>query len=359
VEHAVILAGGRGERFWPLSRRTRPKQLLPIVTDKSMLETTIERVRPLFEPEHMWIVTGEDIAESVKSHCADCPGIHILVEPSSNNTCLAIGWAATEIAKQDPNATLVVLSADHAIKPQAAFLKVLEEGVRLAQSEPSLVTIGITPTRAETGYGYIELGAHFATSNGIASYQVDAFREKPDRETAQEYYFDRRHLWNAGIFVWTAESLCEALEKHQPGMHSALVEYAQTIGTSKQEQGISKLYGTATCISIDHAVLEHADNVLVIKADMVWDDVGSWLAMQRLKHATTDNNVIVGNTATLDSFDMTIYNESEDLVCAFGVSDLVVVHAAGVTMIAHQSRIDEIKNLIEHLKSDSRWEKYL
>jgi mannose-1-phosphate guanylyltransferase len=359
VEHAVILAGGRGERFWPLSRRNRPKQLLPIVTDKSMLATTIDRVRPLFEPERMWIVTGEDIAESVKSHCADCPGIKVLVEPASNNTCLAIGWAATEIAKHDPNATLVVLSADHAIEPQAAFLKVLEEGVRLAQSEPSLVTIGITPTRAETGYGYIELGAHFATSNGIASYQVDAFREKPDRETAQEYYFDRRHLWNAGIFVWTAESLCDALEKHQPAMHKALKEYSESIGSSEQDQAVKKLYETTTCISIDHAVLEYADNVLVIKADMVWDDVGSWLAMQRLKEATGENNVVVGNTVAVDSFDMTVYNESDDLVCTFGVSDLVVVRTAGVTMVAHQSRIDEIKNLIEHLKSDGRWEEYL
>lgn len=359
MEHAIILAGGRGERFWPLSRRNRPKQLLPIISEKSMLEMTCERVRPLFSPERMWVVTGEEIGDAVRSRCAEYEGINILVEPSSNNTCLAIGWAAVELAKRDPNATLVVLSADHAIDPQSTFLRVLKEGVRLAQSEPSLVTIGITPTRAETGYGYIELGPHFATSDGIASYQVDAFNEKPDRDTAQEYYYDRRHLWNAGIFVWTVESLFATLEKHQPAIYQALSKYRKTIGTPRQAESLIELYSTTECISIDNAVLEHADNVLVIKADMVWDDVGSWLALQRLKEASADNNVVVGSAAALESYDMTIYNESDDLVCTFGVCDLVVVSTGGVTMVAHKSRIDDIKALIERLKSEEKWESYL
>jgi len=359
VEHAVILAGGRGERFWPLSRRNRPKQLLPIVTDKSMLETTIERVAPIFPPERMWLVTGQEISNAVKICRGQIPETNVLTEPSSNNTCLAIGWAAVEIAERDPDATLVVLSADHAIKPQETFLKVLREGVRLAQSEPSLVTIGIAPTRPETGYGYIEIGSHFASSEGIASYQVDAFREKPDRDTAQEYYFDRRHLWNAGIFVWTVKSLLDAMEKHRPGVFTALQSYAKSIGKPNNTDALAELYSTTECISIDHAILEFADNVLVIRADMMWDDVGSWLALQRLKHSTADNNLMIGETVALDSFDMTIYNESDDLVCAYGVSDLVVVRTKGVTMVAHKSRVDEIKHLIEHLRSDSRWETYL
>lgn len=359
MEHAVILAGGRGERFWPLSRRRRPKQLLPIVTNKSMLETTIERVAPMFPPERMWLVTGQEITDAVKACRGEIPESNVLTEPSSNNTCLAIGWATVEITERDPDATLVVLSADHAIKPQETFLKVLHEGVRLAQSEPSLVTIGITPTRPDTAYGYIELGAHFATSEGIASYQVDAFREKPDRDTAQEYYFDRRHLWNAGIFVWTAQSLLDAMEKYRPGVFTALQAYGKAIGKPSQGSALTELYATTECISIDHAILEFADNVLVIRADMMWDDVGSWLALQRLKHSTLDNNLMVGDAVALDSYDMTIYNESDDLVCAYGVTDLVVVRTKGVTMVAHKSRVDDMKNLIEHLRSDERWEPYL
>jgi mannose-1-phosphate guanylyltransferase len=324
-----------------------------------MLETTIERVAPMFAPERTWLVTGQEISDAVKSCRGDIPETNILTEPSSNNTCLAIGLAVVEIAERDPDATLVVLSADHAIKPQETFLKVLREGVRLAQSEPSLVTIGITPTRPETGYGYIELGAHFATSDGIASYQVDAFREKPDRDTAQEYYFDRRHLWNAGIFVWTAQSLLDALEKHRPAIFTALQTYSKTIGKPAQPTALTEMYAAAECISIDNAILEFADNVLVIKADIVWDDVGSWLALQRLMDASAGNNLLVGETVVLDSFDMTIYNESDDLVCTYGVTDLVVVRTNGVTMVAHKSRIDEIKALIEHLQSDKKWESYL
>lgn len=324
-----------------------------------MLETTIDRVAPMFPPERVWLVTGQEISDAVKSCRGEVPEANILTEPSSNNTCLAIGWAVIEIAERDPDATLVVLSADHAIRPQELFLKVLHEGVRLAQSEPSLVTIGITPSRPETGYGYIELGAHFATSGGIASYQVDAFREKPDRDTAQEYYFDRRHLWNAGIFVWTAQSLLDAMEKYRPGVFTALQTYGKSIGKPNQSAALAELYATTECISVDHAILEFADNVLVIRADMIWDDVGSWLALQRLKEAPEDNNLLIGQTVTLDSFDMTIYNESDDLVCAFGVSDLVVVRTKGVTMVAHKSRVDDIKTLIEHLSSDPRWERYL
>ena len=324
-----------------------------------MLETTIERVAPMFPPERTWLVTGQEISDAVKACRGAIPEKNVLTEPKSNNTCLAIGWTLVEITQRDPEATLVVLSADHAIEPQATFLHVLREGVRLAQSEPSLVTIGITPTRPETGYGYIELGSHFATSDGIASYQVDAFREKPDRDTAQEYYFDRRHLWNAGIFVWTAQSLLEALEKHRPAIFTALAAYRKSIGSPRQHDALCELYDTAECISIDNAILEHADNVLVIKADMMWDDVGSWLALQRLKPSTADNNLLVGDNVVLDSFDMIICNETEDLVCTYGVSDLVVVRTSGVTMVAHKSRIDDIKTLIEHLRSDGRWESYL
>jgi mannose-1-phosphate guanylyltransferase len=359
VEHAVILAGGRGERFWPLSRRGRPKQLLPITSDKTMLEATIDRIAPAFPPDRIWIVTGEEIGDAVRTCVPNLSGSHVLAEPSSNNTCLAIGWAAVELSVRDPDAVLVILSADHAIEPPATFLRVVQEGIRLARSEPHLITIGITPTRAETGYGYIELGAHFATSDGIASYQVEAFREKPDRNTAQDYYFDRRHLWNAGIFVWTAKTLLTALKEHQPEIHAALMLYGKAIGSPRQAEALKELYATSSCISIDKAVLEHAGNVVVIKADIAWDDVGSWLALGRLKKMGADHNVIVGPAFPLHSFDLTIYNETDDLICTLGVSDLVIVRTGDITFVAHKSRIDEIRDLTDRLRSEERWQSYL
>lgn len=359
MEHAVILAGGRGERFWPLSRRGRPKQLLPITSEKTMLEATIDRIAPDFTSDRIWVVTGEEIATAVRNCVPGVPAKNILAEPSSNNTCMAIGWSAVELAAIDPNATLVILSADHAIEPAATLRRVLKEGARLANSEPHLVTIGITPTRAETGYGYIELGPHFASSDGISSYQVEAFREKPDRNTAQDYYFDRRHLWNAGIFVWTAKTLLNALREFQPAMHAALMEYSKSIGKPHQPEALRELYAATPCISIDKGVLEHAGNVVVIKADVAWDDVGSWLALARLKKGGPEHNVIVGQAYPLHSFDVTIYNETDDLICALGVSDLVIVRTGNITFVAHKSRIDEIRELTDKLKAEGRWEEFL
>ena len=324
-----------------------------------MLEATIDRIAPDFPPERIWVVTGEEIGGAVRDCVPSVPPANVLAEPSSNNTCLAIGWAAIELVAKDPGATLVILSADHAIEPAATLRRVLKEGVRLASSEPYLITIGITPTRAETGYGYIEIGSHFATSEGIASYQVEAFREKPDRNTAQDYYFDRRHLWNAGIFVWTARALLDSLRAHQPQIYAALTRYSKSIGTRGQPEALKELYATTSCISIDKALLEHANNVIVIKADLAWDDVGSWLALGRMKKGGPEHNVIVGQAYAMHSFDLTIYNESDDLICALGVSDLVIVRTGSITFVAHKSRIEEIRDLTDRLKAEGRWDAYL
>lgn len=357
MDHAVILAGGHGERFWPLSRRQRPKQLLPIIGDQSLLETTIERIKPDFPAERIWVVTSEEIGKAVRERVTFIPKDNVLMEPGGRNTALAIGWSAVEIARKDPDATLVILSADHAIEPAAMLRRILREGMRLAKAEDNLVIIGINPTRPETGYGYIELGPHFASSDGINSYQVETFREKPDRTTAQDYFYGRKHLWNAGIFVWTAKTLMAALEKHSPGVYQPLAEYRESY--SKDNNALNTLYEAAERVPIDVAILERASNVVAIRGDLAWDDVGSWLALSRLRKADADNNVFVGKVVEMDAYDSTVYNDSDDLVCAFGVSDLVVVRTDKAVLVAHKSRIDEIKRLMEKLKADDRWTEYL
>lgn len=356
MDHAVILAGGHGERFWPLSRRQRPKQLLPILGDQSLLETTIERIKPDFPAERTWVVTSEEIGHAVQERVTYLPKENVLMEPRGCNTALAIGWAAVEIARRDSEATLAVLSADHAIEPAAMLRRILREGIRLAKAENNLIIIGINPTRPETGYGYIELGPHFASSDGINSYQVETFREKPDRTTAQDYYYGRRHLWNAGIFVWTVKALLEALEQHCPGVYTPLAEYRKS---SRDKQALARLYDAAEKLPIDVAVLERATNVVAIKGELAWDDIGSWLALSRLRKADIDNNVLVGKIVEMETYDSTVYNDTDDLICAFGVSDLVVVRTDKAILVAHKSRIDEIKRLMERLKSEPQWEPYL
>ncbi len=357
MDHAVILAGGHGERFWPLSRRKRPKQLLPIIGDQSLLETTIERIKPDFPAERIWIVTSEEIGKAVQDRVKFIPKENVLMEPRGCNTAIAIGWASIEISRKDPDATLVVLSADHAIEPAAMLRRILREGVRLAKAEENLIIIGINPTRPETGYGYIELGPHFASADGINSYQVETFREKPDRTTAQDYFYGRRHLWNAGIFVWTVKTLMQALEQHSPGVFQPLAEYRKS--AAKDRSALARLYDATERVPIDVAILERANNVVAIKGELAWDDVGSWLALSRLRKADADNNVFVGKVVEMESYDSTIYNDSDDLVCAFGVSDLVIVRTDKAVLVAHKSRIDEIKKLMEELKADEKWQEYL
>jgi len=224
VEYAVIMAGGRGERFWPLSRQARPKQLLPILSEKTLLEETIDRILPLVSLEQIVVVTDRELRDAVLRKIASLGPEHIIAEPYGKNTCLAVGLAAVELLARDPDAVMIVLSSDHLVQPTEKLLEILREGVRIAREGEYLVTIGINPTRPETGYGYIQIGSQFAAERGILSYQVAAFKEKPDRPTAQMYYQDRQHLWNSGMFIWSAQSILHSLASSQPQIHGLLDE---------------------------------------------------------------------------------------------------------------------------------------
>ena len=277
--YAVIMAGGKGERFWPLSSESRPKQLLPLTSDKSMLNVTIDRVGQYIPPERIVIVAGAGISKAILESCHMLGPQNLLPEPFGRNTCLAIGYAAVHLVKRDPEAIMVVLSADHLIEPAGKMLEVFKTGVKLASEDNHLITIGIVPTRTETGYGYIELGDEQWQVDGVTVCRVAAFKEKPRPVVAQQYYHDRRHLWNSGMFIWSAKTILNAMLYCQPEMHAQLMEYSEHIGTANEEKAREKLYNEAEPISIDYAVLEEADNVLTLKGDFLWDDVGSWLSL--------------------------------------------------------------------------------
>jgi mannose-1-phosphate guanylyltransferase len=359
LNYAVILAGGKGERFWPLSRTEHPKQLLHITSDKTMLQETIDRVKDLIPVERTLVVTGENIKKVILEKVSYLKEENLIVEPEMKNTCLAIGLAAVHLRKIDPSATMVVLSSDHMIQPKEKLLKILEVGMKIAASGEHLITLGIIPTRAETAYGYIEFSELYDSMDDILVYQIKEFKEKPNRLVAQQYYYDRRHLWNSGMFIWTVSSILKALEKYMPRMFKAIEVYSKGIGTENQAEAARKLYQNIENISIDCAVLEKADNALVIKADLIWDDIGNWLALDRVKPKDRDHNVIVGKTKTINTYETTIVNDSKGIIAALGVSDLVIVKTDEIVFVAHKAKVQDVKELLREFAGNKEWEKYL
>ena len=359
MEYAVIMAGGRGERFWPLSRQSRPKQLLPIISERTMLEETVERILPMVPLERVLIVTDHALETAILEKVPRLTAENILGEPLGKNTCLAIGLSAVELHRRDPDAIMIVLPSDHLVWPEDKLLEILREAVRIARQGDFLVTIGINPTRPDIGYGYIEIGSQFAAEEGILSYEVVSFKEKPDRVAAQQYYHGRRHLWNSGMFIWSANSVLEAIGRCRPTVRAALDEYAKALGTSGQADALDQLYRMGESVSVDVAVLETADNVVVIKGDLKWDDVGSWLAMQRIRKTHLNGNVEIGRVLCLDTVETTVVNDADGIVVCFGVADLVVVRTANIVMVAHKSQVPEIKKLLGHIEADEQLRQYL
>jgi mannose-1-phosphate guanylyltransferase len=347
--HTVILAGGRGERFWPLSRQDRPKQLLALNGQRTMLEETIERVIELVPLERTYVVTGSHLTEPVAKALPRLRKENLMAEPCGRNTCMAIGLAAAEIGRHDPDAVMLVLSADHRIEPAERLRSILAFGADLASSEAALVTIGITPSRAETGYGYIEVADTLCTQGDITAFRVAGFKEKPEPRQAQIYYYGRKHLWNAGIFVWSVPVIWRALAQHCP-LHFAALEKCREAPGDLAVRKAS--YDAVPDISIDFAVLEKAENVVTIKADLVWDDVGSWLALDRMRERDHDGNVRAGSVIAVDSTESIIYNDAEGLIATLGISDLVVVRSGPVTFVAHKSRVNQIRNLVQQVQSE-------
>ncbi len=357
--YSVIMAGGKGERFWPLSNESRPKQLLSITDDKCMLEVTIKRIDEFIPIEHTVVVAGENIKDAILVRCPLIKEENMLCEPSGRNTCLAIGYAAVHLQKRDPEGIMVVLSADHLIQPAEKLIATIRAGTKIAAKQDNLITIGIVPSRAETAYGYIELSDEKYEVDGISVCKVSAFKEKPRPTVAQQYYYGRKHLWNSGMFIWSVSSILKAFEKHMPEMHQQLMEYSRHIGKSSEKKTRKKLYDDAEPVSIDIAILEQADNVLTLQGKFTWDDIGSWLALQRFKNTDKENNVVIGKAVLAGTFESTIVNDTGGLVATLGVSDLVVVRTGDVVLVAHKTHLDKIKGLLDKIASDEDLRKFL
>jgi mannose-1-phosphate guanylyltransferase len=357
--YGVILAGGRGERFWPLSRYEHPKQLLKLTSSKTMIEETIDRFEGFISKDKVLIVTGTYLKDKILEAVPSLQKENLLLEPEGKNTCLAIGLAAVHIKAEDPEGVMVVLSSDHLIHPRERLISLLRAGSEVAREGDYLITIGVVPSRAETAYGYIELDEEFALKEGVTIYRVKRFKEKPVPTKAQEYYLDRKHLWNSGMFVWSANAILNAIEKYAPEIHGCLMDYRGRMDGSDAHEARGELYAKCANISIDFAVLEKASNVLTIKGDIKWDDVGSWLAMDRIHERDRSSNVSLGDVVLEDSFENIVVNDADGVIACLGASDLVIVRTGEIVMVAHKTRVAEVKNLLAKLGDDKKYEKYL
>ncbi len=350
---ALIMAGGRGERFWPKSRKNLPKQFLSLTDDgKTMIQLTVERISPLVKLEDVYIATNKDYKQLVLEQLPGLPEQNILCEPVGRNTAPCIGLGAMHIAKKYEDALMFVLPSDHLIKFNKMFLRTLQDACEVAEKNSNLVTIGIAPDYPETGYGYIKFDPH--TTEGRA-YKVDRFVEKPSLEVAKEYLATEEYLWNSGMFIWKVSSILKNLEKYMPDTYSGLKQIQNAIGTDEEEHVLEKEFTAFQSQSIDYGIMEKADDIYILPGTFGWDDVGSWLAVERIKKTNEFGNVVDGNIITINTTN-SIIQGGKKLIATVGLDDMIVVDTDDATLICSKENAGEIKKVLENLKICNREE---
>lgn len=367
VAHAVILAGGRGTRFWPRSRVRTPKQLLNIVGERTMLQQTVARIAPVFPTTHVWTVTNQEQLRMVRRQLPAAWRGRVLAEPVGRNTAAAIGLAAIHIrhvvtqgGKNGANdALMAVLPADHYIKKERRYQTIVRAALEVAERPGHLVVLGIPPTRPETGFGYIERAAKSADIPGAPVWAVRRFAEKPELSRALQYVKSERFYWNAGMFFWRVSTLLECLSRFLPETYRTLMRIAEAIGTSRYERQLRLGYQQLQSISIDYAILEpatrttSATSVYVLPAEVGWSDIGSWAAVYEMLAKRSDQNVSAGNFLTIDAKGNYFWSPKK-LIAAIGVRDLVVVDTGDALLICPRDRAQDVGKIVKMLEEERR-----
>lgn len=339
VRLAVILAGGTGERFWPLSDAKRPKQLLKLIhPEQTLLDAAIERIAPLFTTEHIYVSTGKDLAQTMQEACK----AKVLAEPAKRNTLGAICWIAASLLAERPgeNVTLAILTADHKIDNIPAFRATVQTAMDAAERESAIVTIGIKPTRPETGFGYIELEAPTSPSVQRAA----RFCEKPTLDLAEAFIDLGNYAWNSGMFFFSLDTLMRELSAAQPEAHALTMAMAKALGDGQSERAAT-LFEELPSVSFDYGVMERAKNVLVVAGEFEWDDVGAWDSLNRAFEPDAEGNVVLGEVSVIDAKDCVLVNRSEHKVGVLGVSDLVVVVSEDGILVCRKNRAQEVRKI--------------
>ncbi len=351
---ALIMAGGRGERFWPKSRKSTPKQFLSLTnSEKTMIQETVDRILPLVAIEDIFIATNRDYKALVKEQLPDLPEENILCEPMAKNTAPCIGWGAVTARKRYGDAMMIVLPSDHLIQQPALFRGVLKSAIQTAQDTDALVTLGISPTSPDTGYGYIQYDTE-EDAVGRA-FKVKRFVEKPDLKTAKKYLASGEYLWNSGMFIWKASAVLREIREKLPELYAQLEIIEQAIGTDRETEVLNEVFGQINPISIDYGVMEKAKNVYVLPSSFGWDDVGSWLAVGRINPANDAGNVVRGDVVAVNSTRCIVEGGSKTIAMV-GLEDTIIVDTKDALLVCAKESAGDIRKVLETLKAENRTE---
>ncbi len=354
--YAIVMAGGSGTRFWPASRERMPKQFLRITSDRTLFEETLDRIKPLITDEQVYVVVNRLHEETTRKLTQG--NVRVMIEPVARNTAPCIGLAAIHIARADENSPIIVLPADHFIRDHERFALKLRAACEAAR-EGAIVTLGIPPTRPETGYGYVELGEEVGKAKGEAVFEVRKFVEKPDFETAVEYLRGERHLWNSGIFIFTAKTILTEISECLPDLYEGLEEIGEAMGSDRFASVIERVYPRLKSVSIDYGVMENTSAMVrVLSGDFGWSDVGSWQALYELRadKYDEDENLLLSEATAIDAKRNIVYSTTDRAIALLGVEGLVVVDTPDALMVADISRSQDVKKFPEKLKADGRSE---
>ena len=347
---AVIMAGGRGERFWPKSRNSCPKQFLSLTSDgETMIQKTVRRLLPLVEISDIFIVTNAAYNSLVAEQLPDIPKENILSEPAARNTAPCIAFAAAVIKKKYEDAIMMVLPSDHLIGLEDIYINTLKKAVKVASQGENLVTIGITPEYPETGYGYINFGAEY--DNG--AYIVERFVEKPDLATAELYFSSGKYLWNSGMFVWKLSTILGNIKDLMPDIYEGAAKIGEAYGTSQFNEILVKEFMAFRSESVDFGIMEKAKNIYTIPGSFGWDDVGSWLAVERINKTDSDKNYITGDVISVDSRHTTVCG-GKRLIAAVGLEDIIIVDTDDAVLVCSKNSTQDVKKVIAQLKEQGR-----
>ncbi|MCK4355545.1 mannose-1-phosphate guanylyltransferase [Candidatus Bipolaricaulota bacterium] len=351
MRFAVIMAGGRGERLWPLSRKETPKQFLKLLGERTLLQQTVERVLPLVPLENTYVVVGREHVGIVREQLPKLPRQNIIVEPMGRGTAPCVGLAAMRLSRIDPEGVMIVLPADHVIADEERFRHLLDNATTIAEAGTHLITLGITPDRPATGYGYIQ--ARLSKGDAKAPVlEVERFTEKPDRDTAQRFLDEGNYYWNSGMFIWKIDAILREMEEHMPKLHSELIAIEERAGTPNYEETLAQTYAEQEVNSIDYGVLEKSERVLVLPTGEIgWSDIGDWSALNEVLETDEEGNLIRASHIGIDTSNCTILSRHESgskrLIATLGLSDVVIIDTDDILLVMDKSRAQEVKRIIE------------
>ncbi|MFH1446979.1 MAG: mannose-1-phosphate guanylyltransferase [Chloroflexota bacterium] len=350
--YALIMAGGKGTRLWPLSREKTPKHALKLVDDRTMFQHTVERLSPLFSPEQVFVITGAEHVAVLAEQVEELPRQNFIIEPEGRGTAPAIGLAALHLRRKDPTAVMAVLTADHFITQREAFRKSLSSA-QLAAQQGHLVTLGIKPTEPSTGFGYIQHADPITGLDGQAIYKVARFTEKPCLEEAQRMFASSEYSWNSGMFIWCVEDILAEFKRQMPAFYEQLMLVEQVLGTPEYDKVLSQIWPEVSKETIDYGIMEAARNLAVIPVDIGWTDIGSWGSLYSLLPADERGNIHVGETMSLDSYNTLVFG-SKRLIATIGLEDIIIVDTEDALLVCARGHEQEVKTIVNRLKEQKK-----